>query len=68
MQYEKSIIINNHNGFVVNVIVGCLDIPGFTCMEWTPAHKQVSIGWKLENGVFVDKRSEYSPAKRFEKA
>lgn len=63
-----SIVVNNSTGHVINVIAGSVSLPGCTCVPRTAENRHVTVGWSYVDGSFVDTRSTYDPARRWERA
>lgn len=64
----KFLVINQANGYVVNLTVGSSALPGFDYVEQADELRHVGVGWSLIDGEYVDTRSSYSPVRRWERS
>lgn len=65
---NQHVLVNDATGFVVNLIVGQIVLPGFSCVPRTAENRHVTVGWSYIDGAFVDTRATYDPARRWERA
>lgn len=62
------LVINQANGYVVNLTIGTSGLPGMDYVEQTDELRPVGVGWSRVDGQYVDTRGSYSPAKRWERS
>ncbi|WP_296071515.1 hypothetical protein [uncultured Agrobacterium sp.] len=65
---NQHLVINACTGYVINIIVGEVSLPGCTCVPRTPENRHVTVGWSLIDGAFADTRATYDPTRRWERS